>query len=92
MLFALNQGEVCTCQSRLLVQEDIYEKFMERVVARTEAIAIGDPLDAATMMGAQVSKDQQERIANYINIGTNEGAEVRRSPMGSLGARAGRPI
>lgn len=76
MLFALNQGEVCTCQSRLLVQEDIYEKFMERVVARTEAIQTGNPLDDATMMGAQVSQVQQERIVNYIAIGTAEGAKV----------------
>jgi len=76
VLFALNQGEVCTCQSRLLVQEDIYEKFMERVVARTEAIQTGNPLDDATMMGAQVSQVQQERIVNYIAIGTAEGAKV----------------
>ena len=55
VLFALNQGEVCTCQSRLLVQEDIFERFMERVVQRTEAIVTGDPLDPNTMMGAQVS-------------------------------------
>jgi aldehyde dehydrogenase len=54
VLFALNQGEVCTCQSRLLVQEDIFDRFMEKVVARTEAIRTGDPLDPKTMMGAQV--------------------------------------
>lgn len=76
VLFALNQGEVCTCQSRLLIQEDIFDKFMERVVARTEAIVTGDPLDPATMMGAQVSKAQHERIAAYIKTGTDEGAEV----------------
>merc|ERR1719262_1883653 len=76
VLFALNQGEVCTCQSRLLVQEDIYDKFMERVIARTEAIQTGDPLDPNTMMGAQVSKMQHEKIANYIKIGTDEGAKV----------------
>jgi len=76
VLFALNQGEVCTCQSRLLVQEDIYDKFMERVVARTEAIKTGDPLDDATMMGAQVSLAQHERIVNYLAIGTAEGAKV----------------
>jgi len=58
------------------VQEDIYEKFMERVVARTEAIQTGNPLDDATMMGAQVSQVQQERIVNYIAIGTAEGAKV----------------
>jgi aldehyde dehydrogenase len=76
VLFALNQGEVCTCQSRLLVQEDIYEKFMERVVARTEAIVTGDPLDPNTMMGAQVSAAQHERIVKYIGLGTSEGAKV----------------
>lgn len=76
VLFALNQGEVCTCNSRLLVQEDIYDKFMERVIKRTEAIKTGDPLDPTTMMGAQVSKQQHERITNYINIGTAEGAKV----------------
>ena len=76
VLFALNQGEVCTCQSRLLIQEDIYEKFMERVVERTEAIKTGDPLDPSTMMGAQVSKAQHDRIVEYINIGVSEGAKV----------------
>lgn len=76
VMFALNQGEVCTCQSRLLVQEDIYDKFMERVVARTEAIKIGDPLDLSTMMGAQVSEKQAERIESYIGIGLAEGAKV----------------
>ena len=76
MLFALNQGEVCTCQSRLLVQEDIYDAFMKRVVARTEAIKTGDPLDPATMMGAQVSLAQHAKIEEYINIGTAEGAVV----------------
>jgi len=76
VLFALNQGEVCTCNSRLLVHEDIYEDFMQRVVKRTEAIKVGNPLDLSTMMGAQVSKAQHERITNYINIGTAEGAKV----------------
>merc|ERR1712050_691360 len=76
VLFALNQGEVCTCQSRLLVQEDIFDKFMERVVARTEAIKTGNPLDPTTMMGAQVSQAQHDRVTNYINIGTAEGAKV----------------
>ena len=76
MLFALNQGEVCTCQSRLLVQEDIYDAFMKRVVARTEAIKTGDPLDPATMMGAQVSLAQHAKVEEYINIGTAEGAVV----------------
>jgi len=76
VMFALNQGEVCTCQSRLLVQEDIYDRFMEKVVARTEAIVTGDPLDPSTMMGAQVSMAQHDRIINYINVGTAEGAKV----------------
>ena len=76
MLFALNQGEVCTCQSRLLVQEDIYDKFMDKVVQRTEAIVTGDPLDPNTMMGAQVSRSQHDRIMEYINIGVSEGAKV----------------
>lgn len=76
VLFALNQGEVCSANSRLLVQEDIYDKFMERVVKRTEAIKTGDPLDPSTMMGAQVSKMQHEKIASYIKIGTDEGAKV----------------
>ena len=76
VLFALNQGEVCTCQSRLLVQEDIYDQFVARVVARTEAIKTGDPLDPSTMMGAQVSQAQHERVTNYISIGMAEGAKV----------------
>jgi len=76
VLFALNQGEVCTCNSRLLVHEDIYDQFMERVVKRTEAIKTGDPLDPSTMMGAQVSQKQFERVTSYIEIGTAEGAKV----------------
>lgn len=76
VLFALNQGEVCTCQSRLLIQEDIYDKFMERVVERTEAIKTGDPMDPETMMGAQVSLAQHDRIVEYIELGKAEGAKV----------------
>jgi len=76
VLFALNQGEVCTCQSRLLVQEDIYDKFIERVIARTEAIKTGHPMELDTMMGSQVSEEQYERIRNYIEVGKSEGAEV----------------
>ncbi|MGB3588312.1 MAG: aldehyde dehydrogenase family protein [Tunicatimonas sp.] len=76
VMFALNQGEVCTCPSRLLVQESIYEKFIERVIERTEAIKMGHPLEADTMMGAQASNDQYEKILNYINIGKEEGCEV----------------
>lgn len=76
VMFALNQGEVCTCPSRILVHEDIYDVFMERVIARTKAIKMGHPMDAETMMGAQASNDQYEKILNYINIGKEEGAEV----------------
>jgi aldehyde dehydrogenase len=76
VLFALNQGEVCTCPSRILVHESIYDKFMKRVVERTNAIATGHPLDGSTMMGAQASNDQYEKILSYLKIGKEEGAEV----------------
>ena len=75
-MFALNQGEVCTCPSRALVQESIYDKFMERAVARTKAIVEGSPLDSKTMIGAQASNDQLEKILSYIDIGKKEGAKV----------------
>ena len=76
VLFALNQGEVCTCPSRALIQENIYDVFMERALKRIEAITMGDPLDSGTMMGAQASNDQYQKILNYIDIGKQEGAEV----------------
>ncbi len=76
VMFALNQGEVCTCPSRMLVQESIFDAFIERVVERTKAIKIGHPLDPETMMGAQASNDQYEKILNYIQIGKEEGCEV----------------
>ncbi|HET6634577.1 MAG TPA: aldehyde dehydrogenase family protein, partial [Streptomyces sp.] len=76
VMFALNQGEVCTCPSRALVHSAIYDEFMERCVARTEAITSGDPLDPATMIGAQASNDQYEKIMSYIDIGKKEGAEL----------------
>lgn len=76
VLFALNQGEVCTCPSRMLVHESIYEKFMDRVIQRTEAIKMGHPLDTTTMMGAQASQDQFDKVMNYFDIGKQEGAEV----------------
>jgi aldehyde dehydrogenase len=76
VMFALNQGEVCTCPSRALVQEDIYEYFMERALERVAAIKQGDPRDAATMIGAQASNDQLEKILSYIDIGKKEGAQV----------------
>jgi len=75
-LFAFNQGEVCTCPSRALVQESIYERFMERAIKRVEAIKTGNPLDMETQMGAQVSAGQMKTILDYIEIGKKEGAEV----------------
>jgi len=75
-MFALNQGEVCTCPSRVLIQESIYEKFIERALARVAAIKQGNPLDAGTMLGAQASQEQLEKILSYIDIGKQEGAEV----------------
>lgn len=76
VMFALNQGEVCTCPSRILVHENIYEKFMDRVVQRTKAIKLGNPLDATVMMGAQASEDQYKKILSYMDIGKQEGAQV----------------
>jgi aldehyde dehydrogenase len=75
-MFALNQGEVCTSPSRVLVQQSIYDKFMERAVARTKAIKQGHPLEMSTMIGAQASNDQLEKILSYIDIGRKEGAKV----------------
>ncbi|MBI1649123.1 aldehyde dehydrogenase [Hyphomicrobium sulfonivorans] len=75
-MFALNQGEVCTCPSRALVQESIYDAFMERAIERVKKIAQGNPLDPNTMIGAQASSDQMEKILSYINIGKEEGAKV----------------
>ncbi|MEZ0481737.1 aldehyde dehydrogenase [Planococcus sp. SSTMD024] len=76
VMFALNQGEVCTCPSRALIQEDIYEEFMKRAIKRVEEIKTGNPLDPATMMGAQASTEQLEKIQSYLEIGKQEGAEV----------------
>jgi aldehyde dehydrogenase len=76
VMFALNQGEVCTCPSRALIHEDIYDRFMERALARVQAIVQGDPLDPATMIGAQASSEQLEKILSYFDIGRQEGAEV----------------
>ncbi|CAM3547089.1 aldehyde dehydrogenase family protein [Flavobacterium gelidilacus] len=76
VMFALNQGEICTCPSRILVQEDIYDKFMTRVIERVKAIKIGHPLDPTVMMGAQASNDQYEKIQSYLKIGKEEGAEL----------------
>lgn len=75
-MFALNQGEVCTCPSRALIQESIYDRFMERAIKRVEAIKQGSPLDPETMIGAQASEEQLNKILGYIDIGRGEGAEV----------------
>ncbi len=75
-MFALNQGEVCTCPSRALVQESIYDRFMEKAVARVKAIRQGSPLDKSTMIGAQASGEQLEKILSYFDIGKQEGAKV----------------
>src|SRR4051794_23690067 len=75
-MFAFNQGEVCTCPSRALVQESVYDRFMERAVARVKQIVEGNPLDPGTMIGAQASNDQLEKILSYIDIGKKEGARV----------------
>ena len=75
-MFALNQGEVCTCPSRALIQESIYERFMEKAIARVKTMKQGHPLDPETMIGAQASNDQLEKILSYIDIGEKEGAKV----------------
>ena len=75
-MFALNQGEVCTCPSRALVHEKIYDRFMEKAIKRVEAVIQGDPLTMSTMIGAQASSEQLEKILSYIDIGKQEGAEV----------------
>src|ERR1700693_4689789 len=75
-MFALNQGEVCTCPSRALVQRSIYERFMDRAIKRVDSIRQGDPFEMSTQIGAQVSNDQFEKILSYIDIGKKEGAKV----------------
>ena len=75
-MFALNQGEVCTCPSRSLIQSDIYDEFLAMAAIRTKAVRQGDPLDTETMVGAQASNDQLEKILSYIEIGKSEGARV----------------
>ena len=74
-MFALNQGEVCTCPSRALIQESIYDQFMERAIERVKKITQGDPLDSSTMVGAQASAEQFEKIMSYLDVGRNEGAK-----------------
>lgn len=76
VMFALNQGEICTAPTRLLIQEDIYDKFIARVIERVEAIKMGNPLDKTTMMGAQASKVQYDKILSYLKLGKEEGAEL----------------
>ncbi len=76
VMFALNQGEVCTCPSRILVQENIYDAFIERVIERTKAIKIGHPLDPETMMGAQASEEQYHKILSYLDLAKEEGCEI----------------
>ena len=76
VMFALNQGEVCTCPSRALIHEKIYERFMERALQRVADIKQGNPLDPATMIGAQASSEQLEKILSYIDIGKQEGAKL----------------
>lgn len=76
VLFALNQGEVCTCPSRALIDETIYDAFIEKALQRVAAIKQGNPLDPETMMGAQASEEQLEKILSYLAIGKEEGAEV----------------
>jgi aldehyde dehydrogenase len=76
VMFALNQGEICTCPSRALVHESIYDRFMERAMQRVEAIKAGNPLDMETMIGAQASSEQRDKILSYIDIGKQEGAEL----------------
>src|ERR1017187_2120168 len=75
-MFALNQGEVCTCPSRALVQSDIYDQFVPDAIERTKAVKQGNPLDIETMIGAQASNDQLEKILSYLDIGKAEGAKV----------------
>ncbi len=88
-MFALNQGEVCTCPSRALIHESIYERFMEKAVERVKKIKRGSPLDPETMIGAQASSEQMEKILGYIRIGQEEGAQLitggeRGQPGGEL--------
>src|ERR1700744_6576436 len=75
-MFALNQGEVCTCPSRSLIQSDIHDEFLELAAIRTKAVRQGDPLDSETMLGSQASNDQLEKILSYIEIGKGEGAKI----------------
>ncbi len=76
VMFALNQGEVCTCPSRAIIHESIYDRFMERVLKRVAAIKVGNPLDLDTMMGAQASQEQLTKILTYLDLGKQEKAQL----------------
>ena len=76
VMFCLNQGEICTCPSRMLIQESIYDKFIAKVIERVKAVKTGHPMDGTVMMGAQASNDQYEKIQSYLKIGQEEGAEL----------------
>ncbi|MEO1513458.1 MAG: aldehyde dehydrogenase family protein [Bacteroidota bacterium] len=76
VMFAVNQGEACTCPSRLLVHEDVYETFMTKVLERTKAIVQDNPFEMTTMIGTQASKDQYEKILEYFEVAKQEGAEI----------------
>jgi len=76
VMFNVNQGEVCTCPSRALVHESIFDKFMERALKRVNAVVQGNPLEMSTMIGAQASTEQMEKIQSYLDIGRQEGAQV----------------
>ena len=88
-MFALNQGEVCTCPSRALIHEDIYEAFIEKAIARVEAIKQGDPLDPTTQVGAQASDQQLKKILSYLKIGKDEGVGSDRRRSGRAEGRSG---
>ncbi|ESU24685.1 Aldehyde dehydrogenase (NAD+) [Flavobacterium saliperosum S13] len=75
-LYCLNQGEICTCPSRLLIHESIYDRFIEKLIQRVQTVKTGDPMDPSVMMGAQASKIQKDKIMTYINLGKEEGAEL----------------
>jgi len=90
VLYAFNKGEVCTCPSRALIQESIYDKFMARCLDRIRKITQGNPLDPTTMMGAQNSAQQLEKIKGYVDIGRQEGAEVLIGASGPTSAGSSR--
>ncbi|BFO11866.1 hypothetical protein GGER_43760 [Serratia rubidaea] len=79
-----NQGEVCTCPSRALIHESIYQSFMERVLAKIATIRRGDPLDTDTMIGAQASRQQFDKILSYIDIARREGGQILAGGSGRL--------